>query len=300
MTSLLPWLAALRPRQWAKNVLVFAALVFALGDRAQSIDLLPALLLSTLAFLAFCLISSSVYLFNDIRDRDHDRHHPFKRHRPIAAGTVPVPGAVLLGLTLLLAGLLIGYSVSKPFLGILLLYIAIQIAYTWKLKHIALLDIFIIAAGFVLRAMSGGLAIHVVISPWLLLCTLLLALFLALCKRRQEKIVSEGDHRQSRTSLLAYDARLLDQLITMTGTAAMVSYALYTFAPETVAKFGSHRLGLTIPFVMFGIFRYMDLVYRHNQGERPEKVLMTDIPLITTLLLYGLTALLLILAPTAF
>lgn len=286
-----PLIRAMRPKQWTKNAVVLAAFVFALGDPAQGLDPARDLAMALAAAAMFCLASSAVYLFNDLRDVELDRLHPEKRRRPIASGalrpaTARAAAAGLLGVSL--AG---SWLIAPALFGILAAYLVLQAAYTLKLKQIALLDIFVIASGFVLRAMAGGYAIGVAISPWLLLCTLLLALFLALCKRRQEHVHAETGDARTRPALQEYDERLLDQLVAMTGGATLLSYALYTFAPETVAKFGSHKLGFTIPFVLFGLFRYLDLVYRHKKGERPEQVLLTDLPLLITVGLYGLTAL---------
>jgi len=169
-------------------------------------------------------------------------------------------------------------------------YFILQIVYTAGLKKVALVDIFVIAAGFVLRALAGGVVLEgVVISPWLLLCTLLLALFLALCKRRHEKVILSDSGSDTRQSLEKYNQQLLDQLIAIVSAATIVSYSLYTLWPDTVEKFQTSKLGFTIPFVIFGIFRYLDLVYRHEKGDRPEHILLTDIPLLVDLLLYGLT-----------
>jgi 4-hydroxybenzoate polyprenyltransferase len=179
---------------------------------------------------------------------------------------------------------------------VLAAYVMLQAVYSLGLKRVALLDIFVISAGFVLRAVAGALAIEIEISAWLLLCAFLLALFLALCKRRHEKVnLADLDGRQRR-SLDHYDARLLDQLIAIISAATVVCYAIYTLAPDTVSKFGTNRLGLTIPFVIFGVFRYLDLVYRHDKGDRPEKILLTDIPILANLVLYGVAVMIIFLS----
>ncbi len=285
-------LRAMRPAQWTKNSLVFAALIFAWADRYQPVDRAHWLVVTVAATL-FCLLSSAIYLLNDIRDREQDRLHPQKRMRPIAAGELSVPvAAVVAGV---LAGIaLVGgwYGVGTSFAGVLVIYALMQVAYTFGLKRVALVDVFVIAAGFVLRALAGGVAIQVHISPWLLLCTGLLALFLALCKRRHEKVILENVSTVTRDSMRSYDVRLLDQLIAMVSSATVVCYALYTLWPDTIDKFGTARLSFTIPFVLFGLFRYLDLVYRHEQGGQPERILLTDWPLIINLLLYGGTVLL--------
>ncbi len=282
-------LKAMRPHQWTKNVLVLAALVFAAGDRSQQIDWTSLLGTSLLAMLAFCLASSAIYLLNDIRDAAHDRLHPVKKFRPIASGEVTPGVARVTAAVLIAAALGLAVRIHADLAAVIGGYLVLQLAYVYGLKKIALVDLFVIAIGFVLRALAGAVAIAVPISPWLLLCTLMLALFLALCKRRQE-LVQSAD-ASTRPSLESYSEKMLDQLIAMIGGSTIVCYALYTQWPETVAKFGTHRLGFTIPFVMFGIFRYIDLAYRHQRGERPEKVLLTDAPLLVTLALYGATAL---------
>ena len=287
---LFAWLHALRPAQWTKNGIVFAAFIFALGDPAQPVgwtDIGTVLW----AVLCFCLLSSAVYLMNDVRDRAQDRLHPTKQLRPVAAGEVSAPLA--LGSASLLAVLALGGSwfIGVALFQVLLGYLIMQAAYTFGLKRIALVDVFVIAAGFVLRALAGAVAIDVDISPWLLLCALLLALFLALCKRRHEKVVLSDVSPHTRDSLQAYNAGLLDQLIAIVSAATIVCYALYTLWPDTVEKFGTTKLGFTIPFVLFGLFRYLDLVYRHEKGGHPERILLTDIPLLIDLALYGLTVL---------
>lgn len=279
---------SLRPKQWTKNVVVLAALVFAAGDRSQQIDV-NQLWLALGAAAVFCLVSSAVYLFNDIRDVDLDRAHPTKRLRPIAAGEVSPGAARATGFIMLAVGLGGAWLMGPSLFAVIAAYLVLQVCYTYGLKKVALVDLFIIATGFVLRALAGAVAIEVLISPWLLLCTLLLALFLALCKRRHELVVIDDSAGDTRPSLRDYDQRLLDQLISIMAAATVVCYALYTLSPETVEKFGTSRLGFTIPFVIFGLFRYLDLVYRHEKGGRPEQILLTDIPLMVDLLLYGIT-----------
>lgn len=281
---------ALRPKQWTKNAVVLAAFVFALGDRQQNVGWSEAWR-ALEAALIFCLASSAMYLINDVRDLPLDREHPTKRFRPLAAGEVSVPAALALALGLLAIALLEAARRSPRLLLVLGGYVALQIAYTLALKQVALVDIFVIAAGFVFRALAGAVAVRVTISPWLLLCTMLLALFLALCKRRHEKVVLNDFGGKTRESLGQYDERLLDQLIAIVSAATLVCYALYTLWPDTVAKFGTTKLGLSIPFVIFGLFRYLDIVYRHEKGDRPEQILLTDVPLLVDLALYGLAVL---------
>jgi 4-hydroxybenzoate polyprenyltransferase len=237
------------------------------------------------------MASSAVYLINDIKDRDADRAHPLKRLRPIASGEFPVKQAIFLALLLLLTGTVLSLQLPVLFTWILAGYIAMQFVYTFGLKRIAYVDVFIIAIGFVFRAIAGAMAISVRISPWLLLCTFLLALFLALCKRRHEKGLFEESDTRHRQALTGYSRQLLDIQIGITAAATVVCYSIYTLAPETINRFGTNRLGLTIPFVLFGIFRYLALVYTHDEGDRPEKVMLTDKTLIFTVICYASVAL---------
>lgn len=295
-------LVALRPAQWTKNVVVLAALGFGYGDKSQHLALLPGLRLAVPAALLFCLASSGIYLLNDLLDLKSDREHPLKRYRPIASGRITSRTAAMTSALLLIGALAGGWLLAHPFFYVLLAYVVLQVLYSLVLKHVALLDVFIIASGFVLRAVAGAAVFEsprVPISPWLLLCTFLLAMFLALCKRRQEKgsLENTAPARQ-RISLQKYDLRLLDQLIAAISAAVMVSYSIYTLWPDTVAKFGSARLGFTIPIVMFGLFRYLDLLYRQDKGDRPEKLLLSDIPLLFTVLVYGIAVLLIFSLPS--
>ena len=295
MKSLHAIVLAMRPSQWTKNLVVFAAFFFAFWDitRTDALRWTQSLLVLPAAAL-FCLASSGIYLVNDIRDLEADRHHPVKCRRPLASGTLSVSlarRAALVCLGLALGG---AFLLSVPFGLVVGTYVLLQFIYTFGLKRVALVDIMVIAAGFVLRAIAGAVVLpDVTISPWLLLCTFLLALFLALCKRRHEKLLpAEADDDEAyrhRPALEKYDAKLLDQLISIAAGATIVSYSIYTFWPETVDKFGTNALGCTIPLVVFGIFRYLDLAYRHELADRPEKILLTDGPLLLTLGLYALT-----------
>lgn len=281
------FLQVLRVRQWTKNSVVLAAFFFALGDKQQ--QLAPLMFLwALLAAAVFCVTSSGVYVLNDIIDRELDRAHPVKRLRPIASGALSVPAAWLLALVLLSIGLSIAWVLGPRFALTLSAYVALQLAYTFGLKHLALFDVFVIAGGFVLRAVAGGFAVQVHISPWLLICTFLMALFLALCKRRHEQqLVVETPQFQPRPSLKVGSERLYDQLIAIMAGAVIIAYAIYTQWPDTVAKFQTTRLSYTIPFVIFGVFRYLDLVYRRAEGGQPEYTLLTDLPLILDILLFG-------------
>ena len=287
------WLRALRPAQWLKNAVVPAAYFFALGDPSQGAHVrgwMP-LVLEALAVACFCCVSSGVYLVNDVRDVEADRAHPVKRLRPLAAGQIGAGAALAAAAGLFALGL--GGSLALPRMFTLVVggYCLMQMVYTLALKRIPYVDVFVIATGFVLRAIAGATALSVRISPWLLLCTFLLALFLALCKRRHEKILLDEGGAQHRAALAGYDRYLLDMQIGITASATLVCYSIYTLSTETVQRFGTCRLGLTIPVEVFGIFRYLDLVYRHDEGGRPEKVLLTDRVMIATLAAYVLTAL---------
>jgi len=288
--SLRDILLALRPTQWTKNLVVLAAYVFAFWDRSRSQALgLPELGRVVIAMALFCVVSSGIYVLNDILDLEADRKHPLKRRRPLAAGRLSLPGAVATALLLLAGGSVGSFLLSRPFAVVVGGYVLIQIVYSAGLKHVALVDILVIAGGFVLRAIAGALVVEVRISPWLLLCTFLLALFLALCKRRHEKLLVNAGADQLRPSLGQYDQRLLDQLISISGGATIVSYAIYTLSPQTVEKFGTVGLGFTIPFVVFGVFRYLDLAYRHAKGDQPDRILLTDIPTLANVFLYGVS-----------
>ncbi len=283
-------LAAMRPTQWTKNLLVAAAFFFACGDPDQAVHPAEAAITVGLAILLFCLTSSGIYIINDLRDVESDRVHPIKRLRPIAAGRLAPGHARIMSVLLLGTGLAGAVLLSPAYAVVIAAYIVLQLAYTFGLKRVALVDVMMIAFGFVLRAIGGGVVVGVAISPWLLLCTFLLALFMALCKRRHEKRSLSDDGEKHREALSGYDERLLDQLIAITSASTLVAYAIYTLTPATVAKFGTDRLGLTIPFVIFGLFRYLDLVYRHQRGGRPERILLTDPPTLVNLALYGVTA----------
>ena len=285
--SLPAWLRLMRPEQWTKNGLVLAAFFFAYWDPQQHLreQGLRPYAFSLAAAALFCLVSSGVYALNDWRDRVADRLHPVKRHRPVASGEIGSRTALALSAGLLAGGIL-GALFSPPLCAVIGAYVALQLLYTFRLKHVPLVDVFVIAAGFVLRAVAGAAVLSARISPWLLLCSFLLALFLALCKRRQEKVMRQES--EQRRSVRAYSAQLLDSLIAITAAATVVSYALYTLSPDTTGRFGTPWLGLTIPLVVYGVFRYLHLDYDGRAGERPEQVLLTDRAIIATIVLYGL------------
>jgi len=275
---------ALRPRQWTKNLLVFAALLFAqrAGDPTAVVEAVEA-------FVVFCLLASSMYLINDALDVEQDRLDPVKRHRPLAAGRITVTAAVAAAIVLTVLGLAGAYlAANLPLLKVCLAYVGITLLYSGFLKHIVIVDVFAIASGFVLRAVAGAAAIGAVISPWLIICTLLLALFLALAKRRGELMTLGDDASSHRASLADYSPALLDQMISVMTASTLMSYALYTISDRTVELVGSTNLLYTVPFVIYGIFRYLYLVHHKGVGGHPERALLSDWPLMLNMLLYGL------------
>ncbi len=279
----------MRPKQWTKNALVMAGFVFSIGD--QTIAMEEHYFWKALAgTVLFCFMSSAVYLINDAKDVEQDRNHPVKKNRPIADGRLDRPFAVIVAIIISVAVLILSALLSIEFAVVVGAYLLLQICYTLWVKHVGLLDVFIISGGFVLRAIAGAVVIEVEFSPWLLLCASLLALFLALCKRRHEKVLNDTANT-TRESLNDYSEKLLDQLIAVASSATIVCYSLYTLWPDTVMKFDTNKLALTIPFVIFGIFRYMDLVYRHNKGGHPEQILLTDGPLMLDIALYAMCVL---------
>jgi 4-hydroxybenzoate polyprenyltransferase len=263
-------LVSLRPRQWTKNLFVFGGLVF--GQQLFT----PAVWTALAAFLIFCALSGAVYLLNDVADRDKDRLHPDKRFRPVAAGRLAPGQAVGAAVVLIAAGLGAAGWLSRPFALAAVAYVVLLTTYSFWLKHVVIVDVLAVALGFVLRAAAGAMAIQVAISGWLLICTILLALFLALGKRRHEVLTLEADAARHRPILAEYSAGLLDQMIAVVTASTVTAYALYTMSPETVAKFHTTLLPLTLPFVLYGIFRYLYLLYRHQLGGNPSEIVLGD------------------------
>ncbi len=283
---LLALVQSLRPKQWTKNAFLFAAVVF---DR--KLTQWPAVLRTFEGFVLFCLLSGAVYLLNDIVDREADRQHPRKRHRPIASGRLPLPVAWAAAVALPLGVLPLALAIEPGFGLIALTYYLLMLAYSFVLKHIPLVDVFAIAAGFVLRVAAGTQLIQVErFSPWLYVVTVMLALFIALGKRRAEIALLEHNAQAHRRVLEGYTLPFLDRLITITSTATIMAYSLYTFSAPNLPE--NHAMMLTIPFVLYGIFRYMYLVYVENMGGAPEEALLQDRPLQLTVLLWGMSVLL--------
>jgi 4-hydroxybenzoate polyprenyltransferase len=279
---------SLRPHQWIKNVVVLAALVF--SKHLFDVD---AVARAALAFASFCGLASAVYLVNDLADLEQDRLHPLKRARPLASGALAPRAARLSAVGLVAAALAASAWLGPGFLACAAGYLALNLSYSFALKHVVILDVLSVAIGFVLRAVAGAVAIGVHFSPWLLVCTILLALFLALAKRRHELVTLEraADHRQI---LAEYTPYLLDQMIAVVTASCLTAYAFYTLAPETVEKYRTERLALTIPFVIYGIFRYLYLVHRKDQGGSPTDVLLTDRPLLVAVALCAIAMVLIV------
>jgi 4-hydroxybenzoate polyprenyltransferase len=279
----------LRPQQWVKNGFIFAALIFSQSltrwDRCRQV---------LLAALVFCTVSSATYALNDIFDASEDRHHPTKKLRPIASGRISVTTAGIVGAILGGMGLIAAWRLSTSFLGIVVAYLAINILYSSFLKRISLLDVFIVASGFLLRVIAGGVVIHVAISPWLIVCTTLLALFIALSKRRHELVLLGRRASDHRAILADYSPYFLDQLISIVTASTVVTYALYTLSPDVQSKFPGKRLELTIPFVLFGIFRYLHLIHNSNHGGNPTRSLFTDPVLLSVVLFWAASVILII------
>jgi 4-hydroxybenzoate polyprenyltransferase len=286
-------LASLRPSQWTKNLIIFAGVLF--GQRLTDVS---AVLAAAGAFVIFCLLSGVVYLINDVMDREADRRHPIKKARPIASGALPVPAA-LTAAGLIAAGALVSALALRPEFGLVaLLYVVLLGLYSWRLKHVVIIDVLTIAVGFVLRAVAGAVVIPVAVSIWLYLLTILLALFLALAKRRHELVLLADGATGHRRILQEYSPYLLDQMISVVTASTLVAYAIYTVSPETTAKFQTHWLGLTLPFPLYGIFRYLYLVHQKDGGGSPSDMLLTDRPLLICVALWAAVVALIIYGPS--
>lgn len=275
---------SLRPKQWTKNLILFAGLVF-----SKSLFQVPLLLKATGGFALFCLLSGAEYLVNDLLDLEQDRAHPLKSKRPLASGRLPVSWAVGAVVVLMGVGLSSSFLLSREFGWIATTYVVLMLGYTLILKHVVILDVIIVAMGFVLRAVAGAAVIGVSISSWLLVCTTFLALFLGLGKRRHELVLLGENATNHRKILGEYSPYLLDQMVSVVTASTVMAYALYTTAAETVEKFGTRNLIFTLPFVLYGIFRYLYLVHKKSLGGSPEQILIKDRPMILNILLYLLT-----------
>ena len=285
-------LVACRPNQWTKNLIVFAALIF--GRRLED----PAAVgMTCAAFAVFCALSSATYLVNDVVDREQDRQHPLKARRPIASGAVRPGAALSAAFVLSCLGLLAAFQIGAAFGAAAVSYIALLMAYSKWLKHVVILDVLTIAIGFVLRAIAGAAALEVPISQWLLVCTILLALFLALSKRRHELVLLADGATGHRPILGEYSPYLLDQMIGVVTASTLVAYVFYAISPETAQRFGTPLLGLTIPLPLYGIFRYLYLVHRKDKGGSPADLLLNDRPLLLCVALWAAAVILIIYRP---
>lgn len=281
------WMRLLRPVQWSKNAVVLAPVIF--GRIATH----PGALTQAIgAMIAFCLISSAMYIFNDWEDAERDRHHPVKRFRPLALGTIPPRQALSVAVALALGALGLAWAMTPALSGVLTAYAALIVGYTFYLKRLIIIDVFTIAGGFLLRAVGGAVAVGVPISAWLMLCTVLLALFLGFCKRRNELLTLEASASLHRDALEGYTPLILDQFIMVTATSTILAYAMYTFTSITVPNDDS--MVYTVPIVAFAMLRYLFLVYVRRLGGAPEVLLFRDLPLLGSILLWG-TAVMLIL-----
>jgi 4-hydroxybenzoate polyprenyltransferase len=282
-SNLLAYLAAIRPKQWTKNAIVFAALVFDLKlfDFSRLLTVIGA-------FVCFCLASSAIYVVNDLRDVESDRLHPKKRHRPIASGQISSQTAWLMVAILLLLSVPVALMLRPGFGAVLIGYLALMTTYTFVLKHLVIVDVFAISAGFVLRAAGGAVVLDIPISPWLYVCTVLLSLFIGFGKRRHELLLLESSAGSHRRNLDEYSSELLDQFITISAAATIMAYSLYTFEADTLPD--DRSMMLTIPFVLYAIMRYLFLVHRRDGGGSPEQVLLTDLPLLSCITLWGIVA----------
>jgi 4-hydroxybenzoate polyprenyltransferase len=270
----------MRPRQWTKNLLLFAGIIFAakLGDATRWLEALAV-------FAAYCAASSAAYLVNDVRDAPHDRAHPVKRARPIARGELSERTAHAVAGTLLVVAIGLVIPLGLPSVGFLAGFVLLQASYTLRLKHVVLVDVMTIAGLFVVRAAAGAEGVSVRISPWLLLCTALLALFLALAKRRGELVLVGAAATPGRPVLEGYSLALVDQLVSVVAACTVIAYALYTFTARD-----SKALMVTIPFVVFGVFRYLLLIHRQHLGEEPEEVLLRDAPILLCIAAWAISA----------
>jgi len=283
---------SLRPDQWTKNLIVFAGLIF--GQRLLDATALGA---AIWAFAVFCGLSSAMYLVNDLVDRNEDRKHPVKRTRPIASGALSTGSAMTWAIVLIGVSLTASFSFSWTLGVVSVMFVGLLTAYSRLLKHLVILDVLAIAVGFVIRAIGGAVAVDVPISQWLLVCTLLLALFLGLSKRRHELVLLGNLAAEHRRSLDQYSPQLFDQLISVVAAATLVSYAFYTLEPSTVENFGTNKLTWTLPFPIYGIFRYLYLVHREQGGGNPAEMLLRDRPLLACVALWVVAIVLIIYRP---
>jgi 4-hydroxybenzoate polyprenyltransferase len=281
----------MRPRQWSKNIVVFVPFVFTLNQAWQpfSREMWRLLGLSLIAFAIFCVLSGAVYLVNDVADIEKDRLHPTKRDRPLASGQLSRNVALAAAGTLLVVALAAAFWLRPLFALIGLAYAVINVSYSLVLKHWVIVDVFAVSSGFVLRAIAGAVVIGVPISPWLYVVAILLSLFIGINKRRNELVLLAGEAASHRPALGDYTLPLLDEMTGVVASATVMAYSLYTFSAETLPK--DHSMMLTIPFVIYGIFRYLYLIHVKQEGGDPSELLIKDRPLLVAIGLWGLTVL---------
>ncbi len=280
--ALRSYLRLIRPKQWIKNLFVFAPLIF-----AKELFSTDPLIAAVRAFIAFCLTASAVYILNDIADIDADRLHPEKRNRPIASGAVPASHGYLLASLIVVAVILVVLGMNRRFLFLISLYFLINLAYSLRLKEVVLLDVFTVASGFMLRVLGGAYAIDVRVSSWIVLCTLFISLFLGFAKRRGELVMNQELGTGSRRKvLLLYNVTFLDQMLTITAAGAVISYALYTVAPRTLEIYGTDKMIYTTVFVLYGVFRYLHMVHSGVSTENPTNAVTSDITILVTGILW--------------
>jgi len=290
-------LQSMRPKQWVKNFIVFACIVFSM--RLLEVELFFR---TCLAFVCFCVISGTVYIINDVADLEQDRRHPVKSKRPIASGTV-LPGFAIRAVVVLsIVGLGGSFALGVGFGLTALAYYALVVTYSFYLKNVVILDVFSIALGFVVRAFAGGIVIGEPISDWFLVCVMFLALFLALAKRRHELLLLEGEAHKHRKALSEYSQMFLDQMIAVVTTSTVICYAMFTVSSDSLEfrQYQSHYLIYTVPFVVYGIFRYLYLAYHKKQGGSPTKILLTDKALLVDIALWFLACSLILYRPSFF
>lgn len=279
----------MRPKQWIKNSFVFAALVF-----SKELFEFDCFLITLWAFLLFCLLSGSVYVINDIFDIKKDRLHPSKSKRPIASGAISIREAAFWGVTLALFSLFMSFYISLPFGIVASIYFLINLLYSIYLKKVVIIDVMSIAFCFLLRAVAGAVVIEVGISTWLILCTILIALFLGFCKRRQELLIYKEASSTHREILSEYSKGFIDQMIGVVTASTVIAYSLYTMSPEVMEKLGTHYLNITIPFVLYGIFRYLYLIYKKEGVDSPTRIILDDKPLLLNILLWGIAVIIIL------
>jgi 4-hydroxybenzoate polyprenyltransferase len=282
-------LISMRPKQWVKNVFIFAPMIFLFAEKKSAhLFQLDFIERSLLAFVLFSLGTGAIYIFNDILDREKDKLHPEKRNRPIAAGSLKIVHAAIFAAVLLSGVMVFGYCFNREFFYISLVYVSINILYSLLLKSMVIIDIMVIALGFVLRVMAGAAVNRITLYPWILISTFLLAIFLALIKRRQELLKMQGrqPEKVTRKTLLIYNINLLDQMISISTATTLISYIMYVLSPDVQLKFHTTKLFYTVPFVIFGIFRYLFLSYAKGEGESPSEIIYTDLPFTLDIILW--------------